>query len=51
MQQFVGVDRATQRARGCVVTPAGLVIDEELDTGGRERPGAAHRAPGIRDAC
>jgi len=28
MQQFVGIDWATRRARWCAVTPAGLVIDE-----------------------
>src|SRR3954468_15079705 len=28
MQQFVGLDWATRRARGCAVTPAGVVIDE-----------------------
>ena len=28
MQQFVGIDWATRRARWCAVTPAGAVIDE-----------------------
>jgi hypothetical protein len=28
MQQFVGLDWATRRARWCAVTPAGAVIDE-----------------------
>jgi transposase len=28
MQQFVGIDWATRRARWCAVTPAGVVIDE-----------------------
>jgi len=28
MQQFVGIDWPTRRARWCAVTPAGLVIDE-----------------------
>ncbi len=29
MQQFVGIDWATRRARWCAVTPAGAVIDED----------------------
>jgi transposase len=29
MQQFVGIDWATRRARWCAVTPAGVVIDED----------------------
>jgi len=28
VQQFVGIDWATRRARWCAVTPAGAVIDE-----------------------
>jgi len=28
MQQFVGIDWATRRARWCAVSPAGVVIDE-----------------------
>jgi transposase len=37
MQQFVGIDWATRRARWCAVTPAGAVIDEDwaaADEGG-----------------
>jgi transposase len=29
MQQFVGIDWATRRARWCAVTPAGVVLDED----------------------
>jgi hypothetical protein len=29
MEQFVGIDWATRRARWCAVTPAGVILDED----------------------